>query len=53
MKKYKQKKKPETIVFKLLEIKTKNSNLFLKDFQKLCQKYSDKDDFYFRFEIEN
>lgn len=53
MKKEKLNKNSNIIIFKTFEITTRKSNKFLKDFNKLCKKYSDNNKFDFRFEIEN
>lgn len=52
MKKEKQNKGSDIIVFKSCEITTKKAKQFLKDFAQLCKKYSDDDKYNFRFEIE-
>ena len=53
MKKEKQNKKRNIIVFKYFDIHTEKPKQFLKEFEQLCEKFSRKDQFNFRFEIEN
>jgi hypothetical protein len=53
MKKIRGTSKKEVVVFKLFEITTAQKKQFLIELQRLCLKYSVKDNFNFRFEIEN